>query len=150
MPSTSRSRGIAAAGVDVFVDLHGDHQGRRVQIVAARPAPILVNHLGFPGATGGGRHDYIIVNDVIVPDGSDAEFSETVLRLSGRCQANTPAEVQPDRRVSRAELGLGEGTVVMFFKLTEKVAPEAFETANAEMQARADKARLLRSFTVTS
>jgi len=104
----------------------------------------------FPGTTGGGLHGYIIVNDVIVPDGSDAEFSEAVIRLPDRCQVNNAADVQSGRRASRAELGLGEGTVLTCFNLTEKVAPEAFEAANAEMQARAEKGRPLRSFTVTS
>ncbi|GHU25217.1 hypothetical protein FACS189488_11680 [Betaproteobacteria bacterium] len=47
--------------IDILVDLNGYTDGTRVDVVAKRPAPIQLTWLGFPGTSGMGVMDYILV-----------------------------------------------------------------------------------------
>ncbi len=81
-------------GIDVLVDLNGHTKGECMGLAALRPAPVYVNYLGYPG-TLGDYADYIIGDAFVTPPGSEAEFSEAVVRL--------PVCYQPND--SRREIG---------------------------------------------
>ena len=72
---------IADDGIDILVDVNGHTRDSRTAIFARRPAPVQVNWLGYPGTMGTPYHHYIIGDDWITPEGSEAWFSETILRL---------------------------------------------------------------------
>lgn len=96
--------------VDVLVDLNGHTKDACVGLAALRPAPIIVNYLGYPG-TMGDYADYILGDRHVIPPGSEDEFSEAVVRLPGCYQPN-------DRRraigatADRAQHGLPEAAIV--------------------------------------
>lgn len=58
---------IQRAGVDVLLDLQLHTLGNRAEIVAAHPAPIVVNYLVYPGTCGSTQHEYIVVDKTVVP-----------------------------------------------------------------------------------
>ena len=67
--------------IDVLVDLNGHTSSARTSIFAYRPAPIIVNWLGFPGTMGSFHHSYIIADDYIIPESHEHYYSEKVMRL---------------------------------------------------------------------
>lgn len=122
LPATAVAARILDAGIDVLIDLNGHTKGACVGLAALRPAPVIVNYLGYPG-TMGDYVDYIIGDRDITPLGSEAEFSEAVVRLPRCYQAN-------DRRraigapAQRAQHGLPEAAIVACsFNQSWKITP---------------------------
>lgn len=118
---------MRAEGVDIAVDLKGHTAGSRFTALAARPAPVQVSWLGFPGTSGADFIDYLIGDPIVTPL-ADAPFYTEKLAQLPRCY-------QPGdgtRRVTptpRAALGLPDDAIVLLsanavFKLT----PEVFDT----------------------
>ena len=101
-----------AAGIDVAIDLKGHTKGTRSTIFLMGLAPVHVNSLGFPGTMGGPGHDYIVADDVVLPERLERFYDEKIIRLP-TCYL----PVDPSRRAAlpptRAELGLPEGGVVL-------------------------------------
>lgn len=113
-------------GIDILIDLNGYSKDARLNVFAARPAPILVNWLGFPGTMGSPYHNYIIADEFIVPKEHEVYFTEKVLRLP--CyQPNDRQRIVADRP-TRAEVGLPEGVVVYCcFNGTQKINGATFD-----------------------
>jgi predicted O-linked N-acetylglucosamine transferase (SPINDLY family) len=105
------ARRIAAEDIAITIDLNGWTTGARPRIFARRPAPVIAHWLGHPGAIGAPWIDYAIVDSIVAPPGSEAEFSEKLVRLPHCYQPN-------DRRrtigpvPTRAEAGLPEDAFV--------------------------------------
>jgi predicted O-linked N-acetylglucosamine transferase (SPINDLY family) len=105
------ARRIAEDGIQILVDVNGYTRDGRVKLFALRPAPVIVNWLGFPGSTGSPYHHYLVADDWIVPPESEIFYSEKVLRLP--CyQPNDRRRIVSSRRPTRAEAGLPEEAVV--------------------------------------
>ncbi|RQO58828.1 acetylglucosamine transferase [Paucibacter sp. KBW04] len=58
---------IAAAGIDVLVDLQGLTSGARPNILAYRPAPIQVGYLGLPATSALPGVDWIVADRFVMP-----------------------------------------------------------------------------------
>ncbi len=110
------------SGIDVLVDLNGHTKGGRVGLTALRPAPIIVNYLGYPG-TMGDYADYIVGDRYVTPPGSEDEFSEAVVRLPGCYQANDRHRAV-GAPAQRARHGLPDSAVVACsFNQSWKITP---------------------------
>src|SRR5262249_8349423 len=57
---------IRETEIDILIDLKGFTQDARTNIFAARPAPIQVNYLGYPGTMCASYIDYIIADQTII------------------------------------------------------------------------------------
>ena len=80
---------VHAQQFDIVVDLTAHTYNGRIDIVAARPAPIIINYLGFPGTTGCAAFDYSMVQAQIVPpDYASEVFTERMLYLPYTYQSN--------------------------------------------------------------
>ena len=117
---------IRADGIQILVDLNGYTRDGRVKLLARRPAPVIVNWLGFPGTMGSPSHHYIIADDWIIPPGDEVFYSERVLRL-GCYQPNDRKRQVAAHRPSRAEAGLpDDGVVFCCFNGTHKISRFTF------------------------
>jgi predicted O-linked N-acetylglucosamine transferase (SPINDLY family) len=127
MDDVSAARRIAADGIDILVDVNGYTREARTKLLAMRPAPIIVNWLGYPGTMGSPYHHYIIADEWIIPKEHEIYFSEKVLRLP--CyQPNDRKRVVATRRPTRAEAKLPEGAMVYCcFNGTQKVSRFTFD-----------------------
>lgn len=67
--------------IDVLIDLSGHTRLNRLPIFCYRPAPIQISWLGYFATTGLAEIDYIFVDKVGVPEGSQEEFSEKLYFL---------------------------------------------------------------------
>ena len=109
--------------IEILVDINGYTHSARVAMLAMRPAPVIVNWLGFPSTTGSPYHDYIIADDIIIPPESEIYYSESVKRLP--CyQPNDRRRVVADLVESRQDAGLPEdATVFCCFNGAHKITP---------------------------
>ncbi|WP_447752288.1 O-linked N-acetylglucosamine transferase, SPINDLY family protein [Pseudomonas nicosulfuronedens] len=119
---------IAEQHLHILVDLKGYTTGARQGITALRPAPVIVNWLGYPGSLGHPRlADYLIGDATVTPAGHAQHFSETLALMPHSYQPNDrdrPLCAPP----SRAEAGLPEqGVVFCSFNQLLKLNPEEFD-----------------------
>lgn len=109
--------------IDILIDFNGYTGAARLNVVAMRPAPIIVNWLGYPGSMATPYHNYVIADDFIIPPAYEKYYSEKVLRLP--CyQPNDRQRLVADRQWTRAAAGLPEeSTVFCSFNGTKKITP---------------------------
>ncbi|NYZ17079.1 tetratricopeptide repeat protein [Azospirillum sp. RWY-5-1] len=111
LDDAAAARRIADDGIQILVDLNGYTRDGRTKLVALRPAPVIVNWLGYPGTMGSPYHHYIIADDWIIPPDDEIFYSETVLRLP--CyQPNDRQRTVAADRPTRAEMGLPDDAMV--------------------------------------
>jgi predicted O-linked N-acetylglucosamine transferase (SPINDLY family) len=127
LDDATAARKIADDGIQILVDLNGYTREARLKLVALRPAPIIVNWLGFPGTMASPYHHYIIADDWIIPKEHECYYSEKVLRLP--CyQPNNRSRIVSPSKPTRSKVGLPEnGMVYCCFNGTHKVHRFTFE-----------------------
>ncbi len=117
---------LRAAEADIVVDLMGLTGECRPRIFAARPAPVQVSFLGFPGTTGAGYMDYIVADEIVLPAAARKYFVEQPVYLPGSFMPGDDARAKPSPP-SRTQAGLPEnGFVFCSFNNAYKFAPETF------------------------
>ncbi len=117
---------ISADGIDILVDVNGHTRDARTGVFARRPAPILVNWLGYPGTMGTPYHHYIVADDWIIPPGSEKYYSEKVVRLPCYQPNDRKREVAP--APTRGEMGLPDDAFVYCcFNGTHKISRFTFD-----------------------
>lgn len=116
---------IEADGVDILIDLKGFTSQARAELLAMRPAPLLIHYLGYPG-TLGGAVDALIADTYVVPDSLRPHYSE-LLALSDGCYQINDRQRRADPPPSRSEVGLPEeATVLGCFNSSYKITPPVF------------------------
>ena len=55
----------------------------RMAVFGRRAAPVQMSYLGYPGSTGVPNIDWLLADAVVAPKGSEALFSEKLIRLPG-------------------------------------------------------------------
>lgn len=114
-------------GINIAVDLAGHTSGARQQIFAYRAAPLQLNYLGYPGASGMAEMDYIIADSVVIPPQFRQAYSENVIYLPHCFQVNDNLRAFPSQKISRKSLGLPEdGVVFCCLNNTYKINPTMF------------------------
>ncbi len=68
MTDEAAARQIAADDIDILIDVNGYTKHARTRIFAYRPAPVIVNFCGYPGSMGSPFHQYMITDELVVPE----------------------------------------------------------------------------------
>lgn len=114
--------------VDILVDLAGYTAYSRPEVMALRPAPIQMQHLGFQGSMGADFIDYAILDKTVCQDGCLDEWHESPVRLP---HSLFPYDSEIDNSVTeyvRADFGLPENALVFCcFNNSYKIEPLIFE-----------------------
>jgi predicted O-linked N-acetylglucosamine transferase (SPINDLY family) len=126
MTDEEAARLVASDEIDILVDVNGHTRDARTGVFARRPAPVIVNWLGYPGTMGTPYHHYIVADDWIIPEAHEKYYSEKVLRLP--CyQPNDRKRVVAEDVPTRVEAGLPEdGFVFCCFNGTHKISRFTF------------------------
>jgi predicted O-linked N-acetylglucosamine transferase (SPINDLY family) len=112
--------------IDIAVDLNGFTDGHRARIFAERVAPVQVSYLGYLGTMGAPFIDYLLADDVIIPENGQSFYAEKIAYLPSY-QINDDTQGPSNRVFSREELGLPEtGFIFCSFNQTFKLTPERF------------------------
>jgi predicted O-linked N-acetylglucosamine transferase (SPINDLY family) len=127
MTDDEAAQRIADDGIDILVDVNGHTRDARTAVFARRPAPILVNWLGYPGTMGSDYHHYIIGDPWVIPPEMEIYYSEAVRRIP--CyQPNDRRRKVEDATPTRTEVGLPEdGFVFCCFNGPQKITPFVFD-----------------------
>jgi len=127
-PPEMSARRIAAAGIDILIDLKGYTTGARPEIAALRPAPIQVSHLGYPATMGADWFDYVIADPIVLPMNEQAFWQERIVHLPHSYQPNDRTRKLPLAGAGdRAVHGLPPGAFVFAcFNNSYKITPGQF------------------------
>ena len=118
---------IAAAQIDILVNLNGYFGNHRMGVFAHKPAPVQVNYLGFPGTLGASYIDYILADRFVIPDSDKQYYTEKVVTLPGSYQVNDARRHLPQGPPRRSEHGLPENAFVFCsFNMSYKLTPSLF------------------------
>ena len=125
-PDDIAARRIRDDELDILVDLKGYTMGSRTALLAARPCPVQVNWLGYPGTMGADFIDYLIADPVIIPPAMETFYSERIARLPHTYQPNDRQRAVGNA-LSRIEYGLPENAFVLCcFNQSFKISREIF------------------------
>ncbi|KAG7391401.1 hypothetical protein PHYPSEUDO_004936 [Phytophthora pseudosyringae] len=125
--------------IHILMDAQGHTRGGRMQIVAARPAPIVVNYLVYPGTSGAPFVDYVIVDKFVAPPAELASaFTEKLVVLPNCYQVNYYDQVlASSERISRRsdlwevekeEVDHDDGFMFVNFNKIDKLKASVFST----------------------
>jgi predicted O-linked N-acetylglucosamine transferase (SPINDLY family) len=119
---------MRALEIDIAVDLNGQTRGGRMGIFARRPAPVQVSYLGFPGTTGADFFDYLIADDIVVPQGEDDFHAEKIVRLPVCYRVDNATRRMAESTPTRGAAGLPDrGFVFCCFNNNYTIAPAVFD-----------------------
>jgi protein O-GlcNAc transferase len=114
-------------GIDIAIDLKGYTQFSRLGIFSYRVAPVQISYLGYPGTTGAPFIDYIIADEVVIPEAQRIHYSEKIVYLPHSYQVNDDARAIAENIPSRVDAGLPElGFVFCCFNNSFKIGPREF------------------------
>lgn len=82
--------------IDILVDLAGHTANNRLDVFAARAAPIQISMLGYLNTTGLSQIDYVITDSVRDPESEDQFYVESVWRLPNAGCCWLPPKDTPD------------------------------------------------------
>lgn len=114
--------------VDIAIDRSGYTVNARPAIFAARPAPIQVNYIGFPGTLGADCYDYIVGDATVLPLELQPLTSEAIVHLPDCYLPNDTTRPLTAPVPTREEAGLPtHGFVFCCFNNNYKITPEVFD-----------------------
>jgi protein O-GlcNAc transferase len=114
--------------VDIAIDCSGYIENARPGIFAARPAPIQVNYLAYPGTLGAGFYDYVLADATVLPFDQQPFYTEKIVHLPDSYQVNDSKRPIAARTPTREEAGLpAEGFVFCCFNNSNKITPPVFD-----------------------
>ena len=112
--------------IDILIDLAGHTAGNRLLVFARRPAPVQVGYLGYPDTTGVPAIGYRIADAWADPPGSEAFFTERLIRLPRTMWCYRPFGRSPDVGLLPA-LARGGAITLGSFNAIAKVSATTME-----------------------
>ena len=114
--------------LDILVDMNGVTTMNRIALVAARPAPVQIHFLGYPGTIGLDCIDYFVTDHYLTPPGSEDHFKEKLIYMPDTYQICDDEQVPEQIEVTRSEENLPENTFVFCsFNSNYKIDRPVFE-----------------------
>ncbi|MEX0807194.1 MAG: tetratricopeptide repeat protein [Dongiaceae bacterium] len=121
------ARRIRKDGIELLIDLKGHTQGHRLEIMAARPAPIQATFLAFPGSSGADFIDYIVADRIVLPPEHRPYYCEQPVWLP-HCYLPAIAPGPAADAGTRADWGLpADAPVLASFNNGYKIEPVLFD-----------------------
>ena len=121
---------IRSDDVHILVNLNGYTKGARNEVFALRPAPVQVSYMGFCGTLGADYVQYLVADDVVIPEDHAPHYAEAVVRLPHSYFVNDHAQsagyiFQEETLPSRADYGVSADASFVFcnFNQIYKIDP---------------------------
>jgi len=118
---------LAAAQIDILVDLNGHTLGARPEILKHRPAPIQVGYMGFPGTMGADFIDYVIADETVLPFDQQVFYREKIVQLPDTFWVSDTRRVIDACPTRQAEMLPEKGFVFCCFNHNRKITGPLFD-----------------------
>lgn len=82
--------------IDILIDLSGHTGKSRLSVFALRPALVQITWLGYFATTGLETMDFVILDPYHAPEGTEAWFTERIIRLPHNRFCYSPVSFAPD------------------------------------------------------
>ena len=113
--------------IDILVDLKGATLDTLLPVLAARPAPLQVGWLGFPGSSGAPYIDYLVGDPVVTPLAHAPHYAEKIAQLP-HCYQPNDARRERARPTRRSDWGLPEQALLLCaFHQSYKISEPVFD-----------------------
>ena len=103
---------VRELNIDIAIDLACHTQHSRMGIFSNRVAPVQVNWLGYAGTSGADYFDYIIADQIVIPDSNQNFYSEKVIYLPNTFMPDDSKRLPSTKTFSREECGLPEDAFI--------------------------------------
>jgi len=124
--------------IHILVDLKGATYDTLLPVLAARPAPLQVTWLGFPGSSGAPYIDYVVGDPVVTPLDHAVHYAEKIAQLP-LCYQPNDSQRERARPSRRSDWGVPEGALLLCaFHQSYKISEEVFDVWCALLRERAD------------
>ena len=124
----SSAQVIYADQIDILIDLKGYTGDNKIQIMALKPAPIIVSLLGYVGSTGSTFTDYLIADKTVIPPTELKYYTEKVVYMPDTYWPTDDSIQIPDLFLERKNYFLPEkGFVFSAFLTAYKIEPIMFD-----------------------
>ena len=104
---------IYQKNIDILVDLKGYTKGAKLEVMALKPAPILIQYLGYPGSMGSHKYDYTITDKIITPLKQAEYYAEKFIYMPHSYQITDNQQVIDDEIYTRQDFGLPEDMIIL-------------------------------------
>ena len=108
---------IRSERIDVLLELNGHTAGGRLEVLARKPAPVIVSAIGYLNTTGLATVDWRLVDAITDPPGSEHLCTERLLRLDPCHLCYTPPTDAPEPASPAADAPLTFGSFNSMVKL---------------------------------
>ena len=108
---------IRSERIDVMLELNGHTAGGRLEVLARKPAPVIVSAIGYLNTTGMAAVDWRLVDSITDPPGSEHLCTERLLRLDPCHLCYTPPTDAPEPALPAADAPLTFGSFNSMVKL---------------------------------
>ena len=113
--------------LDIVINLTGHTSNARNSIFFNQLAPKQVNYLGYPGTMGSKFYDYIIADEIVIPEENKKYFSEEVIYLTNCYQANQEKIEVSDKEFKKEHFDLPQNKFIFgCFNNSYKITPQIF------------------------
>ena len=129
--------------IDIAIDLTGLTGESRIGIFSYRAAPIQISYLGYLGTIGAGYYDYIIADEIIIPNELKKFYTEKVIYLPSY-QVNDSKKQISSVEFTRQEFNINENSFIYCcFNNSYKINPKIFEVWMRILQSVPDSVLIL-------
>jgi len=104
---------INREGVDILVDLMGYTHDAKPEILAAKPAPVQIQFLGYPGTSGSEYIDYLIADKTTISKSDEKYYSEKILRMPNSFMVTDDTIPKMTTRINKIDYDLPEGKLIL-------------------------------------
>jgi predicted O-linked N-acetylglucosamine transferase (SPINDLY family) len=96
--------------INILVDLAGHTVGNALEILAMKPAPLIVNHIGHANGTGLSTVDYKLTDYYADREDAASDYVEKLIRIPGCIYPHVDIPV-PKNWIRREDYNIPEGTI---------------------------------------
>lgn len=112
----------------ILIDLSGHTKRNRMEVLSLRPSRVLISYLGYPSTTGTSFHDYIIADDIVIPEEDSEFFSESIQYLPCYYHLVDDEHAISSRFDSKSSVGLPENAFIFCSHSAKyKITPNMFK-----------------------
>ena len=114
--------------IDIAIHRNGFSQNSRNNIFAHRAAPTQVSYLGYPGTTSLNFIDYIIADQIVIPEKNIKYFSEKIVFMPDSYYPTDNTRIISSKKFNRSEFNIPEDAFVYCsFNNSYKISPIEFD-----------------------